>query len=80
MLPNDPLTAAIPQVVAWRHAIHRNPELGFEEHETARFVAEQLRSFGLEIHQGLGGTGVVGVLRHGKGGRSRFAPSSMRFP
>lgn len=70
MLPNDPIMAITPEVVGWRHVIHANPELGFQEMATARFVAERLRSFGLEVHEGLGGTGVVGVLRRGSGARS----------
>ena len=65
MLHNDPIAAITPEVIAWRQHIHANPELGFQEHETARFVAETLRSFGLEVHEGVGGTGVVGVLRAG---------------
>jgi hippurate hydrolase len=69
-LHNDPVAAATPEVVAWRHAIHARPELGFQEHRTAAFVAERLRAFGLEVHEGIGGTGVVGVLRKGTGGRS----------
>jgi hippurate hydrolase len=70
MLHNDPIAAVTPEVVAWRHRIHANPELGFQEHATAGFVAAQLRSFGLEVHEGIGGTGVVGVLRNGSGGRA----------
>jgi len=70
MLHNDRIAAVTPDVVAWRHAIHANPELGFQERQTAAFVAEQLRSFGLEVHEGIGGTGVVGVLRSGSGSRS----------
>ncbi|HUN95005.1 MAG TPA: amidohydrolase [Bradyrhizobium sp.] len=70
MLDNDAIAAITPEVVAWRHAIHANPELGFQERETARFVAERLRSFGLEVHEGIGGTGVVGVLRNGSGSRT----------
>ncbi len=71
MLHNDPIAAVTPDVIAWRHHIHANPELGFKEHETARFVAEKLRSFGLdEVHEGIGGTGVVGVLRGGEGARA----------
>ena len=71
MLHNDPVAAVVPEVIAWRHRIHANPELGFQEHETARFVAEQLRSFGFdEVHEGIGGTGVVGVLRGGSGARA----------
>ena len=51
----------------WRQHLHRYPETAFEEVETGRFVAEKLREFGLEIHQGLAKTGVVGVLRRGQG-------------
>lgn len=70
MLHNDPIAALTPEVVAWRHHIHANPELGFREVETARFVAEKLRSFGLEVQEGIGGTGVVGTLRSGSGTRA----------
>lgn len=71
MLHNDPIAALTPDVIAWRHHIHANPELGFEEHETARFVAERLRSFGFDdVHEGVGGTGVVGILRNGTGKRA----------
>jgi len=70
MLHNDPVSAITPEVVAWRHQIHANPELGLQEHETARFVATQLRALGLDVHEGIGGTGVVGVLRHGTGKRA----------
>jgi hippurate hydrolase len=64
MSHNDAIAALTPEVVAWRRHIHANPELAFNERETARFVAEKLRSFGLdEVHEGIGGTGIVGVLR-----------------
>lgn len=68
MLHNDPIAELTPEVMAWRQHIHANPELGFQEHETARFVADKLRSFGFdEVHEGIGGTGVVGVIRNGTG-------------
>jgi hippurate hydrolase len=70
MLHNDPISAITPEVVGWRHQIHANPELGLQEHETARFVAAQLRAFGLDVHEGIGGTGVVGVLRRGSSPRA----------
>jgi amidohydrolase len=71
ILDNDPIAAVTPEVVTWRHHIHANPELAFKEYETARFVAEKLRSFGLdEVHEGIGGTGVVGVLPNGAGTRA----------
>jgi hippurate hydrolase len=71
MRHNDPVAALTPEVIAWRHHIHANPELGFNEHATARFVADKLRDFGFdEVHEGIGGTGVVGVLRGGTGTRT----------
>lgn len=55
---------------AWRHDFHRHPELGFEENRTAEQVAKLLTSFGLEVHQGIGNTGVVGILKKGESQRS----------
>ncbi len=46
-----------------RRDFHRHPELGFQEHRSAAIVARELRSFGLEVTEGVGQTGVVGVLR-----------------
>ncbi len=52
------------ELAAWRRELHRHPEPGFEEHRTAAFVAEKLRAFGVdEVHAGIAGTGVVGVIR-----------------
>lgn len=53
----------------WRRDIHRFPELGFEETRTAAKVASLLEEWGLETHRGIGGTGVVGVLKRGNGER-----------
>lgn len=58
------------EMTGWRRDIHAHPELGFEENRTAAIVAEKLRSFGLEVHCGIGKTGVVGVLRTGDASRS----------
>jgi hippurate hydrolase len=55
---------------AWRHDIHRHPELAFEEHRTADKVAELLTGFGLEVHRSIGNTGVVGVLKKGSSERA----------
>lgn len=49
----------VPELTAWRHRLHANPEIGFEETETATFVAERLRAFGLTVEECIGGTGVV---------------------
>lgn len=57
------------KVVAWRRDIHEHPELsGFEE-RTAGLVAAHLRALGMEVRTGIGGHGVVGVLRGGRPGR-----------
>lgn len=58
-----------PDMTEWRRHIHAHPETAFEEHQTAAFVAGKLESFGIEIHQGLAQTGVVGTLKgaHGDG-------------
>ena len=56
------------QVVAWRRDIHAHPELSHQEKRTARLVAEHLRRLGMEVRTGVGGTGVVGVLRGGRPG------------
>ena len=53
----------IRQMVAWRQHLHANPELGNQEKDTAAFVAEILEAAGIEVHRGVGGNGVVGVLR-----------------
>ncbi|KAA9000444.1 amidohydrolase [Affinibrenneria salicis] len=57
----------IAEATAWRHEFHANPELGYEEHATSKRVAELLTSFGLQVHTGLGGTGIVGTLENGQG-------------
>lgn len=55
------------EMTEWRHRLHAKPETAFEEFETSDFVAQQLESFGISVHRGLGGTGVVGVLENGPG-------------
>lgn len=54
----------------WRQDLHRHPELGYEEHRTAAFVARELAALGLEVHTGIGKTGVVGTLRRGSSDRA----------
>lgn len=58
-----------PKVIEWRRDIHRHPELGNREFRTAALVAKHLESLGLDVHKGVGGTGVVGVLQGAKPGR-----------
>jgi len=54
---------ALDELQAWRHDFHRHPETAFQEHRTSARVAELLQSWGLEVHTGLAGTGVVAVLK-----------------
>lgn len=56
------------KVIAWRHDIHQNPELGNREVRTAALVASHLRSLGIEVKTQVGVTGVVGILKGAKPG------------
>lgn len=58
------------QMTAWRHDLHAHPEFGFEEQRTAKFVANTLRKLGIEVAEGIGGTGVVGTLKRGTSNRA----------
>ncbi len=54
----------LPEITAWRRDLHENPEILFETHRTSGIVAEKLRAFGCDdVVEGLGRTGVVGVIR-----------------
>jgi amidohydrolase len=55
------------ELTEFRRDIHAHPELGLEEHRTAERVASKLAELGIEVHRGVGKTGVVGVLRNGDG-------------
>ncbi|HHR0956947.1 TPA: M20 aminoacylase family protein [Klebsiella oxytoca] len=57
----------IAEAIRWRRDFHACPELGYQEQETSRRVAELLASFGLQVHRGLAGTGVVATLENGPG-------------
>jgi amidohydrolase len=58
------------ELVAIRRDLHAHPEIGFEEVRTSGIVAAKLEAWGIEVHRGIGGTGVVGVLE-GTGGPGR---------
>jgi len=60
----------LPQLAALRRDLHAHPELAFEERRTAGIVAAELRRLGLEVHEGLAGTGIVGTLRQGRSKRT----------
>ncbi len=64
MTTPDRLDNMLPEITAWRRDIHKNPELGYDVHRTAKFVADKLREFGVdEVVEGIGKTGVVGVIK-----------------
>ena len=60
----DPLDERLPEIAAWRRHLHAHPELGYDVHATAAFVADKLRGFGAdEVVEGVGRTGVVALIR-----------------
>jgi amidohydrolase len=76
-LPSDVVAALLPETLSSsdsmaeiRRDLHAHPELCFQEERTAELVARQLQAWGIEVHRGLGKTGVVGVIRKGHGARS----------
>ena len=75
-MPHDDLKADIAQrrdtLIELRRSFHRHPELAWEERETAAAIGNHLRGAGLDVTEGIGGTGVVGLLRGtaGEGGRT----------
>jgi len=66
----DSLALEAAGIVAVRRDIHAHPELSFEEQRTADVVAAKLTEWGIEVHRGMGRTGVVGVLKNGTSDRT----------
>jgi amidohydrolase len=66
----DSLAQSRSELQAIRRDLHAHPELRFQEQRTADLVARKLGEWGIEVHRGLGGTGVIGLIRSGKPGRS----------
>ena len=71
------LSERVGEFIALRREIHAHPELAFQEHRTAALVARKLTDWGYEVATGLGGTGVVGTLRRGRGSRRLGIRSDM---
>jgi len=70
MSPIDAIRRHHAELTAFRQDLHAHPELGMAEFRTAEKVATALEALGIEVHRGVGGTGVVGVLRNGSGNRA----------
>src|ERR1700680_1881297 len=66
----DLIAADHDELSRWRRDIHAHPELGFEEQRTSDLIAAKLAQWGIEVHRGIGKTGVVGRLRVGNSPRS----------
>lgn len=64
------LTAEQEQMKAWRHHMHQHPEVAFEEHNTARYIADLLRGWGYEVTENIGKTGLVARMSCGDGKKS----------
>lgn len=63
MSPRTRLDELHSEMTEWRRDFHAHPEIGFEEERTSEIVAKRLAEWGIEVHRGFGGTGVVGVIR-----------------
>jgi len=66
----EALQAQADEFIAVRRDIHKHPEMGYKEYRTSDLVAEQLTQWGYQVTRGLGGTGVVGQLKRGNGGKT----------
>src|SRR5437764_3866611 len=66
----DSIVTEAASIVAVRRAIHAYPELCFQEQRTADVVAAKLSEWGIPVHRGLGGTGVVGIIKNGSSKRA----------
>ncbi len=65
---NAAAAAIEPKLIEWRRHLHQNPELGNREFKTAKYIADHLRSLGIEVKEGVAHTGVVGILKGAKPG------------
>lgn len=66
----DSIVTEAASIVAVRRDIHAHPELCFEEVRTADVIAAKLTEWGIPVHRGLGGTGVVGIVKNGTSNRA----------
>lgn len=67
----------LPQVVAWRRAIHAAPELGFREEKTSRMIGDLLETWGFKVRRNIARTGVTGLLEGRRGGRTVLVRADM---
>jgi amidohydrolase len=65
------------ELIQIRRTLHANPELGYKELETSDLIAEKLNTLGIEVKRGIGGTGVLGILKGGKPGKTVMLRADM---
>src|SRR5476649_701758 len=70
MIYDESIIAFEPELIRIRRHLHANPELRFEEQETSDYIANLLADWDIPVVRGIGGHGLVGVLRHGKSERA----------
>lgn len=66
----EAIKAATPEITQIRRHFHHNPELSFQEHQTSQYIVKILKSWGIEVHEGLAGTGIVGVIKNGNSSKA----------
>lgn len=67
---SDEVVANIPELIRIRRQVHQYPELGFKEYRTAKLIARKLKEFGIAAKTGVAKTGVVGLIRGAKMGKT----------
>lgn len=67
---NAQLDESFNEIKEWRRHLHENPELSYKEVNTSAFIVDKLTSFGIEVKKGVGGGGVVGLIRGAKPGKT----------
>ena len=74
------IAALVPELTEWRRDFHRHPELLYEVGRTAALVAKRLAEIGFdEVHEGVGRTGIVGLLRGANGAARQARPAPQIF-
>jgi hypothetical protein len=76
----EPLNAIYPELESLYFDLHRTPELAMREQQTAAKLAERVKSLGYEVATGVGGTGIVAVLRNGPGPKALLRTDMDAFP
>lgn len=74
---DNKISEIIERTIQIRRHIHENPELSYEEEQTARLVADELRSYGIDVQEGVGGHGVAGLISGNRSGKTLLLRADM---